>query len=100
MASDIIGTGLVTSDEKVIGIECLPEMNLVAIATRNGEFLSCNSITVEVSDCLFMLYGYFRAPPILFRWRVWAASAMGSYVCHEVLIRKLLSWLLETGTSY
>ena len=54
MASDIIGTGLVTSDDKVIGIECLPEMNLVAIATRNGEFLSCNSITVEVSDWLFM----------------------------------------------
>ena len=91
MASDIIGTGLVTTDDKVIGIECLPEMNLVAIATRNGEFLSCNSITVEVSDWLFMLYGYFRAPPFLFRWRVWAASAMGSSVCHGVLIRKLLS---------
>ena len=92
MASDIIGTGLVTSDDKVIGIECLPEMNLVAIATQNGEFLSCNSITLEVSHWLFMLYGYFRAPPILFRWRAWAASAMGSYVCHGVLIRKLLSW--------
>ena len=27
LASDIIGTGLVTSGDKVIGIECLPEMN-------------------------------------------------------------------------
>ena len=80
MASDIIGTGLVTSDDKVIGIECLPEMNLVAIATLNDEFLSCNSITLEVSDWLFMLYGYFRALPLLFRWRAWAVSAMGSSV--------------------
>ena len=78
LASDIIGTGLVTSDDKVIGIECLPEINFVAIATWNGEFPLCNSITLEVSDWLFMLYGYFRAPPILFRWRAWVASAMGS----------------------
>lgn len=37
-----------TTDDCIIGVECLSEMNLVAMATTFGELLTCNTITEEV----------------------------------------------------